>query len=184
MTVRDDPDSRPGSPRLRTTPDEPDIARLRRVRALRRAFIVVLVVFLLLGVLGVFGVRTGKARADGGGYQLEVTYPTVTRAGLAAPWSVTVHRPGGLPSSVTVATTSDYLDLFEESTPQPEPQSSTADGERVLWEFEVPEGNDTLEISVSGRVGPNIKWRVDAVTAVLEQDQPAVEVGYHTRVLP
>ena len=146
---------------------------------------VVLSLFLLAGVLGMLGVREATVRASGGGYELEVRYPRVTRPGLAVPWSVTIRHPGGFDGPVTVSTTSAYFDLFDENAFEPEPESSTTDGERVTWEFEPPDQGDTMEISLDTRTGPNVQWSGQgATTAILEEGQPVAQVEYRTVVLP
>jgi hypothetical protein len=168
-----------------TIPSQPPLERARRARTGRRAFVVVLCLFLLAGLLGLLGVRTATVRAEGGGYEMEVRYARVTRPGLAVPWAVTIRRPGGFAGPVTVASTSSYFDLFDENAFEPEPESVTTDGERVIWEFKVPEGGDTMEISLDTRTGPNVQWSGKrATTAILEGGRPVAQVRYETIVLP
>lgn len=145
---------------------------------------VVLCLFLLAGVLGVFGVRTATEKATGGGYEIEVRYARVARPGLSVPWSVTIRRPGGFDGPVVLTTTSAYFDVFDENAFEPEPESVTTDGERVIWQFTPPEQGDTLEVSLDTRVGPNVQWGSSATTEVLENGQPVVEVRYRTWIAP
>lgn len=147
-------------------------------------FIVLLCLFLLAGVLGLLGVRTSTVRATGGGYELEVRYPRVTRPGLAVPWSVTIRRPGGFDGPVVVSTTSAYFDLFDENSFEPDPESTTTDGELVIWEFTPPDHGDTMEVSLDTRTGPNVQSGKGATTAILVEGQPVVQVEYDTVVLP
>ncbi len=161
-----------------------DLHRARRGRAIRRVFISLLVVFLLLGVVGFFGVRSARVAASGGGYDLAVDYARVTRPGLAAPWKVTIRHPGGFDGSVKLSATSHYLTMFDQNNLEPEPQSTTTDGERVIWEFDVPEGSDTLEISLDASTSPNARWRFSGLTAVLEDEAAVVHVQYTTMVMP
>ena len=158
--------------------------RARRARAGRRLFAVVLSAFLLAGVLGFLGVRTGTKSAEGGGYQLEVRYAKVARPGLSVPWAVTIRHPGGFDGPVTLATNSTYFDLFDENSFDPDPESSTSDGERMIWEFEPPEDGDTMEVSLDTRVGPNIQLGTSGTTEILENGQPVVSVSYKTWILP
>lgn len=167
-----------------TIPAEMPLGRARRARSARRAFVAVLCVFLLAGLLGVLGVRTGTVRAEGGGYELEVRFAKVARPGLAAPWSVTIRHPGGFDGPVTLTTTSAYFDLFDENAFEPDPESTTTDGERVIWEFMPPEDGDTMEVSLDTRIGPNVQWGTSATTAVLENGRPVVQVDYRTWVMP
>lgn len=167
-----------------TIPPERPIERIRRARALRRAFLVLLFAFVAAGLFGVFGVRTATVRAEGGGYELEVRYAKVARPGLSVPWAVTIRRPGGFDGPVTLTTTAAYFDLLDENAFDPDPTSSTADGDDMIWEFEPPEAGDTLEISLDTRVGPNVQWGKSATTAVLEDGQPVVAIEYSTWIVP
>ena len=185
MTIAEGPSGPEEADRsLSTVPPDPEMGRLRRARAVRRACIVVLVAFLALGAVGALGVREGKARANGGGYELEVSYPSVTRPGLAVSWSATIRRPGGFQGPVTIATTSRYLSLFDESVPDPSPATSRADAERVIWELEPPQSGDTIEVSLNTSTTPNLRRSAPAVTAVLEEGRPVVQVSYRTRMMP
>ena len=157
---------------------------MRRARSVRRVYAVVLSLFLLAGLLGLLGVRTGTVRAEGGGYELEVRYAKVARPGLSVPWAVTIRRPGGFDGPITLATTSAYFDLFDENAFEPEPESVTTDGKRVIWELNTPQQGDTMEVSLDTRVGPNVQWGTSATTAILEGDQVVVEAEYRTWIMP
>ncbi|MGQ0519530.1 MAG: hypothetical protein ACT4PX_00080 [Actinomycetota bacterium] len=167
-----------------TVPAEVPLGALRRARMARRAFLTFVAVFVALGAVGVFGVRTGTARSSGGGYTVEVRYPEVARPGLSVPWSVTVHRRGGFDGPITLASTASYFDLFDENSLDPDPSSSTSDGERVLWEFETPDAGDTVEVSLDTRMGPNVQWGARGETAVLVDGEPVASVAYRTWVMP
>ena len=170
---------------LATAPGEVDLQGARHSLALRRLFMVALLVFLLLGLLNVFGVRTRETSGAGAGWELSVRYASVTRPGLATPWSVQVRRPGGFSGSVRVATTEEYLDLFDQNDLSPDPTSATSDGQRTIWEFEAPDGAEEMTISLDARVEPGVQLTgVEATTSVLDQDRPAVSVTYRTWVTP
>ena len=167
-----------------TIPSQPPLERARRARTGRRIFIGLLCAFLLAGVLGLLGVRTSTVAATGGGWDLEVRYARITRPGLAVPWSVTIRRAGGFDGPVTVSTTGAYFDLFDENAFEPEPESVTTDGERVIWEFTPPDRGDTMEISLDTRTGPNVQWGKRGETSVLVGGEPVVTVSYRTLVMP
>ncbi len=169
---------------LSTMPAEVPYGRQRRARAVRRTFLSALAVFVLLGATGVFGVRTGTAASSGGGYELEVRYPKMSRPGLAVPWSVVVRHPGGFDGPIVLASTAQYFDLFDENSLDPDPDMSTSDGERIIWEFAPPEAGDTFEVSLDTRTGPNVQWGSVGETAVLVDGEPVVSVRYRTRVMP
>lgn len=166
-----------------TTPEETDLARARRARTVRRIFLTLLAAFIALGAAGRLGVRSATVTAKGGGYELTVTYGQVTRPGLPTPWSFMVRRPGGFDAPVTVATTSKYLDLFDENGFDPQPSSSTATEKYLIWEFDPPPG-DTLAVSLDARLEPGAQWGRSGETAVLEDGKPVVTARYHTWVMP
>ena len=144
--------------------------------------------FLLLGALGVYGVRTRTISAAAGGYEQSVRYATVSRPGLATPWSLEVRRPGGFPDGVTVAVMSSYFDAFDENGLDPAPVSETSDGERTYWTFG-PSTADTISVSFDARIEPGVQaTRVKGRAEVLAGPGPAastvVAVDFGTWVLP
>jgi hypothetical protein len=166
-----------------TAPEEPDLLRARRARTARRLFMVAVLAFLVVGLTGRLGVLTRTTTAQGGGYELTVTYGHVSRGGLATPWSFEVHHPGGFDGPITVSTTSAYLDLFDENGFDPQPSSATATPDAVIWEFDPPEG-DTLGVSLDARIEPAAQWGRTGETAVLVDGKPVVTAKYKTWVLP
>ncbi len=166
-----------------TAPDEPDLLRSRRARIVRRLFMTALFAVLALGLAGWLGVATATTTAQGGGYELTVTYGRVSRAGLATPWSLEVRHPGGFDGPVTISTNSKYLDLFDENGFDPQPSKSTATPDKVIWEFEAPDG-DTLGVSLDARVEPGAQWGRTGETSVLVDGKPVVTAKYKTWILP
>ena len=173
----------PGVDVVPTAPEEQDLLRIRRARTFRRLFLTVLFVFLGFGLSGQLGVRSRSTKAEGGGYELTVTYGQVSRGGLATPWSFEVHRPGGFDGPITVSTATAYLDLFDENGFDPQPSSSTATPEAVVWEFEPPDG-DTLAVSLDARIEPAAQWGRSGETSVLVDGKPVVTARYKTWILP
>ncbi|MEW6471581.1 MAG: hypothetical protein AB1679_04875 [Actinomycetota bacterium] len=184
-TVAEAPElaGRPDVDVVPTAPEEPDLLRSRRARTVRRLFMTLLFCFLALGLSGALGVRSGTTTASGGGYELTVTYARVTRAGLATPWSLEIRRPGGFDGPVTVATSTKYLDMFDENGFDPEPSTMTASADTVFWEFEPPEG-DTLSVSLDARLEPGVQWGGTGESSVLVDGEPVVTARYKTWVLP
>jgi hypothetical protein len=166
-----------------TAPEEPNLLASRRARILRRVFMTPLFVVLGLGLAGWLGVDTATETAGGGGYELTVTYGRVSRPGLATPWSLEIRHPGGFDGPVTVSTNTSYLDLIDENGFDPEPSTSTATPDTVIWEFEAPEG-DTLGVSLDGRIEPGAHWGRTGETSVLVDGKPVVTAKYKTWVLP
>lgn len=169
-----------------TAPELTGVGRQRRARAGRRAFVVVLSLFLAAGALGFLGVRTQRSTASGGGYELSVTYASVSRPGLATPWSFEVRRPGGFPDGLTVAVTSGYLDAFDENGLGPAPAEERADAEQTFWTF-APQASDTLSVALDARIEPGVQLvRIKGRVAVLAgpAGPPAVTVSFSTFVMP
>ncbi len=166
-----------------TAPEEPDLLRSRRARIARRLFMTGLFAVLALGLAGWLGVETATTTAEGGGYELTVTYGRVSRAGLATPWSLEVRHPGGFDGPVTISTNTKYLDLFDENGFDPQPSKSTATPDEVTWEFEAPDG-DTLGVSLDARVEPGAQWGRTGETSVLVDGKPVVTAKYKTWILP
>jgi hypothetical protein len=156
---------------------------LQRSRTLRRVSLICIFAFLIAGLAGAFGVRTREVTATGNGYELTVTFATVTRPGLATPWSVDVQRPGGFDGPITIAATSDYLDMFDENGLDPDPSASTADPEFVVWEFDPPMG-DTLSVSFDARIEPAQQWGRSGTVKVLADDAEVVQASFRTWVMP
>ena len=119
-----------------TAPEEPNLLASRRARFFRRLFMVLLFGVLAIGLSGWLGVRSATATASGGGYELTVTYGKVSRPGLATPWSLEIHHPGGFDGPVAVSTSTKYLDLFDENGFDPQPSKATATSDAKIWEFE------------------------------------------------
>ena len=168
-----------------TTPDT-GISSARRARLGRRLFTVGLVIFLGLGALGLYGLRVREAQATGGGYELTVTYASVSRPGLATPWSVEIRRPGGFDEElVALAVTASYFDAFDENGLDPDPAESLSDGDRTVWRFEPPPG-DVMTVSFDARIQPDIQLtRIKGSASVLDPSgADVVTVDFRTLVLP
>jgi hypothetical protein len=140
-------------------------------------------VFVLLGAAGMFGARSETASANAGGYSLVVTYPAVTRPGLAVRWSVQIRREGGLGDQVTIATTSSYFDLFDFNQFYPQPSEETSDGASTIWTFDTT-GGEVMRITLDGRLEPARQDGEDAVSSILVGGSPVVSVRYRTTVMP
>jgi hypothetical protein len=166
-----------------TIPSLPDIERLRRSRLLRRAFTIVLTLFLVLSLTGVLGVRTRTATGAAQGYVVAVTYAAMTRPGLATPWAVDVTRVGGFEEAVTVAVTSDYIDMFDENGLDPDPAIARADDRYTYWTFEIPPG-DKLGVSFDARLEPAVQWGRDGKVLLIREGRTLLEVPFRTWVMP
>lgn len=170
-------------------PTEPEAvpARVaRRSRALRRLFLAATAVVVAAGMSGWLGVRTVERTARAGEHELTVRYAAVARAGLAAPWSLTVRRGGGFEEGETIRVrlAADYFDLFDENGFTPDADASTADGVHIVQEYAAPDA-DTFELSFDARIGPSVQAGESGTAALLDEDgEVVVEVSFRTWILP
>lgn len=161
----------------------PDASSERRSRVVRAAVLTVLAAFVLAGLAGVFGVSSSTVAArDGDGLEAELTYAGRARAGLAVPFELRVHRPGGFDGPIEVVTTTSYLAAFDENGANPDPESSTTDGETTTWTYDAPDG-DTFTVWLDSRVEPGVQWRRSGTTVVRTGDEQ-VTLEYTTWVFP
>jgi hypothetical protein len=166
-----------------TLTDVRDAADIRRGRMLRRLGMALLVAFVACGALGLFGVKTRSVSASGGGYDLTVEYPGVSRAGLDSLWRVTVHRAGGFDGPITLATTAGYFDIFETQGFYPGPTDETVDGGRYVQTFTQPAG-DTFVVTFDAYVQPASQRGRTATTSLVAGGADVVGVRYRTRLVP
>jgi hypothetical protein len=166
-----------------TAPPETSLSTLRRSRAVRRLLLAGLTAFVLVGATSFLGAHTNVQRGSGGGYEVTLAYPRVSRPGLAIRWILTIRHPGGFDGPVRVGTTSRYFDLFDFNNLDPTPGSATTHGELTVWEFDPPVG-ETLVVTLDGRIEPAQQSGRSAVTSVLNGDVPVVTLSYETRVMP
>jgi hypothetical protein len=169
-----------------TLPEDTDLRDVRRARNVRRVGLLALAAFVLAGAVGLLGTRTTTTSARGGGYELTVTYPAVTRSGHAVKVEVEVRKDGGFDPDepVRMRLLSRYFDLFDENAFTPQPDAETADG---VWTYEefVPPRGEVFTVSVDTRVEPakNTGERGE-VALVDEQGRPFLSVSFRTRLMP
>jgi hypothetical protein len=156
----------------------------RRAAWGRRGFLSLMLVFVLLGLFGFLGMRDQTVSASGGGYQLQLRYAAIARAGEDVPWQLTVTHPGGFTGPVTIETTSAYFDIFESQgiTPQPSKETAGATWDRMT--FDPPDG-DTLVIGLDIYIQPASQQGRSGSARVLGPDgTPLANVDFRTRLLP
>jgi hypothetical protein len=171
------------SPDTRTDPEDVPLHEARRARLGRRVVIALLVLFLAAGAFEVFGSRTDQASAEAAGYRLTVTYPSITRPGLPIRWDFEVDHAGGFDGPIGLATTFDYLHLFDVSNLEPDARSATADGGDVIYEIDPPSA-DSFRVSMDGNTEPGFHELPEATTTLYVDGEPVVAVTYSTKVVP
>jgi hypothetical protein len=149
----------------------------------RAGVLVLLLAFVVAGLLGLLGVSSATvSEQTENGLSAELTYAQRARGGLAVPFELRIHQPGGFDEPIVVTTTTDYLESFDENGANPDPESSTADESTTTWEYEPPDG-DTFTVWLDGRVEPAVQWRRDGTTVVSTGDEQ-VTLRYTTWILP
>jgi len=168
---------------------QPRIAEVRRKRLLYTFTTIVLTALMAIGVgdaLGwwsVYGVSTERRSAAAGEYTLSVRYPTVSRPALASQLEIAVSNTSGFDGPITIAITLDYFTLWDENGLVPAPDGETTDGDRVLWEFAPPTGND-LHIFYDARIEPTAQTGQDATVALVVDDVDIISIDIETEVRP
>ena len=168
-----------------TLVDARDTTAVRRARNLRRAALAGMGLALLLGLSGLLGVRSSTASGQSpDGTTLTVEHAQVTRAGIAAPLHVTVHRPGGFQRSLTLRLDSDLPERFDFQNFYPNPAAETATRTHVLYEFDPPPG-DTFRLSLDARTAPDQNGSTAVYDlGLLDGDRLVASVSFRMWVVP
>ena len=134
----------------------------------RRGFLTVVGLLVLAGLLGVFGVksRTVQATSKSGAVTLQVQYAQVARAGLDVPFDIEVHARGGFRDDLVLQLSSSYLELFDRSSVDPQPDEETSSGGSVYCRFQRPR-TDTFTVTVDMQVQKGKHWGRSGSVAVL-----------------
>jgi hypothetical protein len=161
------------------------IAGARTDRRWRRLVVVAVAALVLLGIAGVLGARSGTVTDVGGGYELTVTYPEMSRAGLPANWELRLKRVDGaeLPSEVRIASVPGYFGIFDQNGFSPAPSEEWQDSS-LVWVYAPPEGATELVVSLDARLQPDIHRGRSGRTAVVTDGVEVVSVDYHTGIAP
>jgi hypothetical protein len=149
----------------------------------RRVGTVGLVALVLAGMLNLFGLRNSTTTRSESGYTVSVHYARIARAGLDAPWTVTITNPAGFGKDVQVVVTADYFDIFESQGMSPEPSDETQDGQWSYWTFTSPPG-DTLTIDADVYVQPSSHRGASGTVAVLVDGRRVASTPFRTTLLP
>jgi hypothetical protein len=142
-----------------------------------------LALLVLASLSTLVGPRTARVSASAGGYRLSVTFPAMSRPGLAIRWIAEVDHPGGFQSPVVLATDSGYFNLFDFNNLDPTPDSTTTEAARSIWTFTAPPG-DVFRVTMDGRVEPAQQLGKSTTTTLQIQGGPPISVHYTTSLSP
>ncbi|MGC5167083.1 hypothetical protein [Luteimicrobium sp. DT211] len=149
----------------------------------RRIGTVALLVVVLAGALNLFGLWTSTTTRTDGDWTVSVHYARIARAGLDAPWTVTVQHPGGFGDQITLRVTSSYFDIFESQGLDPEPSDETSDGTDDTWTFSAPAG-DTFAVSFDAYIQPSSHRGASGRVAVVVDGREVASTPFRTTLLP
>jgi len=161
----------------------------RRRRMLHRAVSGFLAAIMLIAVLDgadvvdLLGPDERHRTTSGGGFDLDVEYPSITRPALASVFRITVEREGGFDEPVQVAVSRTYLEAWDLNGILPAPAAETAEGRWIIWEFDPPPG-DVLTVTYEARIEPGEQDDVPGHVAVMVEEEPVATVDFVTRVRP
>lgn len=154
---------------------------------LRRLYVSALALLLLVALSSFLGVRQRSTSAAAEGWSLNLTYPAITRAGLAVPLSWEIRHEGGFPEDgkVVMRMTDDYFDLFDENGFDPQPSSEWSDGTYIYWEFDAPPQGDVMRVGSDTRTGSSVQLtRKKGEASIMVDDEPVLTVAIQTWVMP
>lgn len=168
-----------------TVPGDPDVRSVLFDKWLRLIAIGVVVLASLAALSGILGVRTATASSSANGYDLEVRFAHVTRAGLETPFTIDVRSDSGeLPSTVTLRVDTGYLSIFDENGLDPQPAQAFADSVATEWTFEVPDDRSELSVDFDARLSPAVQWGRDGRVALVLNGEEVATVDFRTWVMP
>ncbi|HEX2154703.1 MAG TPA: hypothetical protein VHL52_12095 [Acidimicrobiia bacterium] len=170
---------------ISTIPEDPDPIWNRRETRLHYISFGFVLLITALAATGVLGVRTTTSVGSADGYTLEVHHASVSRPGLATPFSVSVvAEAASLPGSVTVRVDSAFFQMFDENGLDPQPASSFNDSEWTTWTFDVPPNSTELKVDFDARIEPAAQWGETAAATLLIEDEEVVTVDFSTWIMP
>ena len=149
----------------------------------RRGTLAVLLCIVLAGVAGLLGLRTATSQASEAGWTLSLEHAAVARAGMDAPWEVTVTREGGFDDDVTLAVTGAYFGIFETQGFNPEPSDETRDATTRYLTFAKPPG-DTLVVSYDAYIQPASQIGRSGTVSVVDDGRRVASVHFRTFLMP
>ncbi len=152
----------------------------------RRVVLVGLGTVVVAGATGLLGLRTASRTVRGEGFTVTLRYPRLARSGLDVTWQVRVEsdEPFAVGTSVELAVTATYFELFETQGFHPEPASESRDGRWRYLEFTPRTGSAELVVDFDTYVQPAAQLGRDAALRVLVDAEQVAELSFTTTLLP
>lgn len=168
-----------------TTSDLRENPPRRRSRWARRAGTGLLLLIVVLAGLDLLGPRTGETSAEGGGYQLAIEYPRITRAGQPAPLHITVEAGDGFGTTLQLRLCDEFFNDLDFQAWYPSPAAETTVPPWIFYEFDPPPTGSSIEISLDARVAPGQFGETDdCEVSVLVDDEPVVSSSFTVWRMP
>lgn len=118
--------------------DVVDAKRGRNGRVARRVLLWLLALFVLTMLAGVFG-QVSLIKSASPGYELTVTAPRTTRAGMDATVSVELLSTQKISGPISVEIEQDYFNGFSTHDFSPAPDGESSDGKFLVLEYDAPD---------------------------------------------
>lgn len=182
-------------PERRTTNDDRTISDLRDAppgtlgRVGRRVGVGVLVVIVAAAGLDLLGPRTGTTSVEGGGYELDLEFPQIARAGEPAPLTLTIASDRGFGGPVRLRLCGEYFDHLDFQSWYPNPSAETSSrtpaASWLVYDFDPPPTDSVLRVALDARVAPGqLAGRDACEVSILAGDQPVVTATWTTWRMP
>jgi len=184
------PRSREGVTGTRDTDEKVSNSTLTDVRGdaaspwRRRAPAILLALLVIAGVLGLLGVRSTTATSSEGGYNLTLTYGSITRTGQDTPWKLRIDSDAPLEEDIVLRVTADYFDIWEHQGWYPEPSDVQRDGEFLHLTFAAPPSGNTFVVDFDAYIQPASQLGRAAQVALMVDGRPIAPIDFTTRILP
>lgn len=166
-----------------TRPEELPRSKWRRQAWTRRLLLALFAIPVIGSLFGIVGLRHADVASSAQGYNLRVRYPEISRPGIASALDIYVTDPDGFDAPVTLSISHEYFTLFDLNGIYPAPSSETVADDRVVWEFEPPEG-PRFRVHVDWRVQPSVHRGTAAEVELEVGGTYITEVAFDTRLAP
>lgn len=151
----------------------------------RRAGVGLLVLITAAAGVDLLGPRTGNASATGGGYELAVEFPQISRAGEPAPLVVDITSEDAFDDAVQVRFCGEFFEHLDFQAWYPSPSAEASEAGWIVYEFDPPPTGRAFRIALDARTAPGQLGGRDACeVSVLEHEEPVVTTTWSTWRMP
>ncbi|MDQ0096015.1 hypothetical protein [Paeniglutamicibacter psychrophenolicus] len=123
----------------------------------RRIILTLVALFVLASLANVFGMDT-TSTGGSPGYELTVSAPRTSRAGMDGKITVTLHAAQKISGPITVKVEQDYLDAFTTYGISPAPDGESSDGHLLVLDYDASD-EKTFRLDIDGTVSEDSDLR-------------------------